>query len=62
MIFSEGCFMKVELFEYNLQHESLLTFEDDFNAFSQNVEVIDVKPTFTNTQAGLFLFVVVLYK
>ena len=25
--------MKVELFEYNLQHESLLTFEDDFNAF-----------------------------
>lgn len=54
--------MKVELFEYNLQYESLLTFEDDFNAFSQNVEVIDVKPTFTNTQAGLFLFVVVLYK
>ena len=54
--------MKVELFEYNLQHESLLTFEDDFNAFSQNVEVIDVKPTFTNTQEGLFLFVVVLYK
>lgn len=30
--------------------------------FSQNVEVIDVKTTFTDTQAGLFLFAVVLYK
>ena len=54
--------MKVELFEYNLQHESLLTFEDDFNAFSQEVEIIDVKQNFIDTQAGLLLFATVLYK
>lgn len=54
--------MKVALFEYNLQHDLLEEFEKDFNAFSQRVEVIDVKQNFIDTQAGLLLFVTVLYK
>lgn len=54
--------MKVALFEYNLQHDSLEEFEKDFNAFSQRCEVIDVKQDFIDTQAGLLLFATVLYK
>lgn len=54
--------MKVALFEYNLQHDSLEEFEKDFNAFSQRVEVVDVKQNFIDTQAGLLLFATVLYK
>ena len=62
MIFSRGKFMKVALFGYNLQHEFLDEFEKDFNAFSQEVEIIDVKQNFIDTQAGLLLFATVLYK
>lgn len=62
MIFSKGDFMKIALFEYNLQHDLLEELEKDFNAFSQRVEVIDVKQNFIDTQAGLLLFVTVLYK
>ncbi len=54
--------MKVALFGYNLQHEFLDEFEKDFNAFSQEVEIIDVKQNFIDTQAGLLLFATVLYK
>lgn len=54
--------MKLALFEYNLQHELLEEFENDFNDFSREVEVIDVKQSFIDTQAGLLLFVTVLYK
>lgn len=62
MIFSKGEFMKIAIFEHDLTREDVEVLEDKINDFSLDVEIVDIKTKIIETNLGLVLFAIVLYK
>ena len=46
--------MKIALFEYNLQHDSLEEFEKDFNAFPKELKLLTLNKILLIRKQGYF--------
>lgn len=56
--------MKVRLFKFNAYEKATMEIEDRINAFTEKVEVIDIKQNFVKGDRynDIYLFVTILYK
>lgn len=54
--------MKIAIFEHDLTHDNLEDLEDKVNDFSLDVEIVDIQTKIIETNLGLVLFAMVLYK
>ena len=54
--------MKIAIFEHDLTHEDVEVLENKINDFSLYVEIVDIQTKIIETNLGLVLFTIVLYK
>lgn len=54
--------MKIAIFEHDLTREDVEVLENKINDFSLDVEIVDIQTKIIETNLGLVLFAMVLYK
>lgn len=56
--------MKVKLFKFNAYEKTTMEIENRINAFTEKMEVIDIKQNFVKGDRynDIYLFVTILYK